>query len=399
MTQLKFISGQKTIGGTIIEMSSNNKRLIFDFGSCYDPDTNIELKPTIDGIYGDDVDTFDHSSILISHLHLDHTKAINLVPLNIPIYMSKLSKEFLETLYETGFNDIMGQPRTYTGLDFNKKCEISGFNVEFIEVDHDVLGASSILITNKDVKVLYTGDLRLSGLNDNLTPEMIDYVKDLGIDLVITESVTFSFIDEDYKIIPSNTVLESEKDFVTILYPQVIDKPLLFNSYIMGTQRMESIINLSKKLNKKVVFTKTYASIVKKYITNDILVLGEDITLEEISKDINSYACQFDYNKKDDYTFFKGATLMQTGGEPLGEFDSRWLELEDFCKENDINLLKCGIGGHATVENLQYIVNSINSKYTFPLHGFKPELLVPATGSQIMVPKGESIRFENGKIV
>lgn len=383
MTKIIFRSGLTTIGGTIIELIKDNNRLIFDFGTVFNPGFDEETIPNVIGIY--DNTSIYNDAVLISHLHLDHIKAINLIPDSTPIYMSDASNDFLLKLKSVNFNDIMGEWRNYSGIAFNTLTNILGFDVTFLPVDHDVTGASAILIENEDISILYSGDLRIHGKNPDQTLSMINDVKNKHLDLSIFEGVTISFVEDDAVITASNLVSETENDFANSQLEATNPyRVVYFNSYIMGHERLCSIFELGSLTNRTVVLTEEFATLYQDLIPFNYLVLNKDIDIETIKLDQKRYLLQFVYANKELYILNEPTMLLQTGGEPLGAYDPRYQELIDYCNQYQITLNACGLGGHASPENLLWISEQVAAKYIMPLHSFKPHLLKPHNSIQIM---------------
>lgn len=403
MTKLIFRSGVYTIGGTIVELINGKDRIIFDFGTVFDPESSDEVLPKVSGIY--DQTSEYNDSVVISHIHLDHVKAMNLIPSQTPVYMHSDSIEFLDILKTVGFHGIQGEFRPYTAID--QQMNIGSFTVTPFLVDHDVPGAVAYIFENDDLKLAYTGDIRLHGNHPEYTHAFIEACQKRAINVLISEGVTISFIEDDYQIIPSSDVLETELDFgnrvETLLDKQ---KPIFFNSYIMAVERLQTMIELGKRLNRKVALSADSALVAKHYLNyDDLYVLENDkfatnYQVVKRSEIDNSWLVQFSYTEKDQMLeFMRGGQLIQTGGEPLGDYDPRFNLLVEELNVNDTDFIFEGLGGHASPENLQYICDSIAPKYTFPLHSFKPQLL-KASGSVQIVPEEDlEYVFEKGRLI
>lgn len=402
MTSLIFRSGMTTIGGTVIELIADDTRLIFDFGTVFDPGTDVEVKPNVQGIYDQTSEFNDY--VLISHLHLDHTKAINLVPTNVPIYMEKDSVTMLKCLKEVGFDQILGQWRAYSELE--DKTKLGNFQVTSFLVDHDVPGACAFLIENEDLTLVYTGDIRMHGNKFEKTLEFITKCKQIEVDVLICEGVTISFIDDDYQIIPSPEVVEKESELVEKLTQNLnLDKPLFFNSYIMGIERLESFSTLAKRTGRKLVLTPQSAFLASKYgVTENVYVLDVDTNssgfpIVPIDTLTNEHICQFTYENFASYRqVISGCQLVMCGGEPLGDYDPRFNVFLNDLNELGVEVLFEGVGGHASPENLQYIVDEIQAKILIPLHSFKPQLLKSAYSRQILPTNDQELVFNNHKL-
>lgn len=407
-TQLIYRSGMRTIGGTIVEVINNNDRIIFDFGCFFDPVVNDETLPNVSGVYNNDSTYNDY--VIISHDHLDHVKALNKIHPDVKVIMSEDSRKMLKSLETTGFNQIMGQWRDYDTIALEQEVKLGSFSVTAYPVDHDVPGAVSYLIKTDDVNILYTGDLRLHGINREQTLVMVKQMANVDIDLLIIEGVSVSFVEDDYEFNPTAEVEEESKswEYVNHCLEQVDqDSLILFNPYIMNMELFYRYYELAKKLNKKLVLLPTSAKQYTDFIpfTDNVYVLEEDTyntSLPVVKKEEVTNQCilQFNFYDLDLYTSIDGKKqLIQAGGEPIGDFDPRYQELINYCQEHDIDFLPINITGHAQPNNLAYIIKEINPQILSPLHSFKPEMLTKVMDSYILPQANECYTFENHKMV
>lgn len=409
MTELYYRSGLRSIGGTIIEMIDENERLVFDFGTAFSGKSGEELNPNVQGIY--DNSSKYNDLVLISHLHLDHTKAMNLIDKQIPIVMSEQSNEFINELYNIGFDQIRGQRREYQSIKYNETIKHGNFQITCLQVDHNVPGACAFLIQSPDVSVLYSGDFCLHGRNQSIMPKFLKDVKVLvgQPDVYISEGVSVSFIEADYQLkADKNVELENlELNFPKLVIDTLSDEKCWYvNPYIMDMQRIESLFDLATQVSRTMVLTPKFAKIISNiYPKYKFKVLAEN--REGIKHDVVSYSeidetmiVFFDYQQKEKYPKAnESAAMLQIGGEPLGDFDYRWDSYMSYLEEQNYTLYKIGSGGHASPENLLYIAEQINAKYTMPLHSFKPELLQGENINQLMPIQDKKYQFNDHELV
>ena len=72
--------GERQIGGNIIEIRSENTRILFDAGLDLKEENNIKL-PKVDGLF--DRKGFD--AVFISHTHMDHLGLVYNIHPEIPV--------------------------------------------------------------------------------------------------------------------------------------------------------------------------------------------------------------------------------------------------------------------------------------------------------------------------
>lgn len=417
-TKITFYAGMRTIGGTYIEVRYENQRIIFDCGSIFDgtiEDENISLKeildkelaPKINNFYDKNIIKFEKinlsTAVFVSHVHLDHTKMINFIDSSIPIYTSEDTKKLLESLNVKGDfiyknNNIDKITRDIIGVDYDNIIKVGKIEVKFIRVDHDAYGACGFIIKTPDLKISYTGDIRLHGYLKDETMNFIEESK--NSDYLICEGVSVSFDDRPRSI---GKILDSEENLlqeVIGIVNENTDKLIFFKYYHANIERIEKMI---ENIDRKFVFSDFYAYILKNMLNIDLpyyktsnidfnLDDNLEIGFDEIKKNVNKYILQVDENIFDIFEEFKDyiGLYMHLDASPLGEFDPTFKPyFEEILKYNIIvKILKCS--GHANPKDLQYIINQINAKVLVPIHSFKPELLYNVRG-RLLPEKNEII--------
>lgn len=413
ITKITFHSGMMSIGGTVVEVAYGDDRIFFDFGTEYKPelvlkDESIEslmehqLIPKLDHMYvGDSIDTSKNTAVFLSHVHLDHTRMINYLNSEIPLYALKETKLLLENLNKN--NDFLlplhdqsdGYTRNIIGCDHESIIHVGDISVQLLRVDHDAYGACGLWIQTPDLNIAYTGDLRLHGFDSQDTHHYIDKVK--HCDVLIIEGVTVSF-DED----TSNEVddeIETEQDlidrFISIQneYP---DKQITFNAYPANVKRL---VEINKQSPRQVVFTEPFAYILKETVGLDVYYYNnnhEDFSLDsnykisydEVLEDTNSYLWQIDK----DYGKLKGGGVyIHSNAVPLGEFDPAYGPFIEALIHNKVAFYEVRCSGHAYPEDLAKIIDGIKPKLLVPIHSLRPERLENPHGERYLPIRGKTI--------
>ena len=424
-TKITFHNGILTIGGTIIEVSYEDSHIFFDFGSEYDPASEVQptdlqglldegLVPYLNNIYDPSIhirgyksyeDDFKYTAVFLSHVHLDHSKIVNYLNPNIPMYTLEGTKSLLNTL---NINDDFLFPfhekknsntRDIVGVKENEIIEVGKIQVKVMPVDHDAYGACGLLINTPDLVISYTGDIRLHGYRKEDTLNFCEESKNCDVLLIEGVSVSFQDFDEDI----SDKEISNEQQLIDKINEIVKNNPnkqITFNYYISNIERILNII----KTNPRTVVLSAYNSYVIKeaigvetyYYQLDDKDYGLNknlkIDFEELLNDENKYFWQLDelalkYINK----LKKGGVYIHTDATPLGDFDPNFKPFVKNFEDNDIkfNIVKCT--GHARPLDLIKIINLISPKLLVPIHSYRPEKLYNENGDILLPKKGQII--------
>ncbi len=178
--------GAKEIGGSCVELQSDNTRIIVDIGMPLsnkegrDFDDNFienkspeqlikeDILPNVTGLYEGQQKQID--AVLISHSHKDHCGLLNSVNPEIPVYMSQDAKILTEILNEFIPAEHHLWVRNFKPVFHKKPFNIGSFRITPYLVDHSGYGAMSYLIldTLSGKSVFYSGDFRASGWKNKL---------------------------------------------------------------------------------------------------------------------------------------------------------------------------------------------------------------------------------------
>lgn len=432
-TKVIFHDGLTVIGGTLIEVVYGKSRIFFDFGMTFDPaldegeerfdvllrrgsinDIPNLYDPRIyknkKGIRKDEGDF--ETGVFISHVHLDHSKLINFIDPEIPVYMSKDSKALIESLnikndfilpLEKSQKSEKKNIRDIKGLDYGQSINIGDIKIKILRVDHDAYGASAFIINTPDIEISYTGDIRLHGYRRKDT---LNFCKEAeNTDLLIMEGVSVSNHEvgepeeEKYKTNEEEVL----KKFVEILKNNK-NKQITFNYYIANIERIKNLVEVVKDY-REIVLEAYHAKVLKdmtgietKYYKLDDIDYGLDETkrvdYNELLEDEKRYLWQLEtdalryISKLKPYGIF-----IHSDGPPLGAYDP---EYEKFLEELDkacVEFLEARCSGHAYTTDLIKIISKIKPKILAPIHSFNPQRLFNIYGERILPERGEEFIF------
>lgn len=261
MVDFQFMSGLNTIGGNILDIRSENGRLIFDYGEISDPKT---------GQLPDLSQSTENTAIFISHLHIDHVGSFKYIPKDIPIYMSQESYDLYKQLVKIG-EELSIEANVYP-MRYNDTIDIGDIAITAKQSDHDIRGASALFVETPDVKLIYSGDLRLTGNHPEYVKGWIQEAKGFGADIFLLEGTTYSF-DEERKEV-------SEKD-LQFKWQQVLGENkeaiIFINTYIRDTVRLLHLAKAGALNHRAVVLEPKYA-----YLLDVLEEYTETLVLEEL---------------------------------------------------------------------------------------------------------------------
>ena len=227
--QIKIHKGTEEIGGSCIELSTKNSKLLLDYGTPLKKESEQVVLP-------ENID-----AILISHPHQDHFGEIVNIETDLPIYCGELSIA------------LMNAAKIFTGkkiLENNfqifkawESFEIGDFKITPYLVDHSATDAYAFLIEAEGKKVLYSGDFRANGRKAKLFDKMIENDNLKNLDVLMMEGTMMQRSNKDF---PNEQSVE-DKIYETINETSNI-------SFMIGSsQNIDSLVSAyraCKKANK-----------------------------------------------------------------------------------------------------------------------------------------------------
>lgn len=422
-TGLTFHNGVNVIGGTIVEVSYGKSRVFVDFS--YEPDGVFTRLPDLRDLIlkgafpalGDLLDpslglpesgenVWEHTAVFLTHAHLDHSQLINYLRETVPLYCTPGTKKMLEALNVEGHfllknPTLSGTTRELTAVAPETPVEVGEINVEFISVDHDVIGASGLRIVTPTSVICHSGDIRLHGYRKEESLHFIRRCR--GCDLLITEGVSVSSFE------PGDP--EEQKQFLTeagltrsvrAVLEKYTKRNLSFNDYIANQERMADWIGQLSDL-RQIVLEEHNA-----YVLNETLgVRSFWYSIEEPRLGLDP-ELRVDFNAllEDDSHFFwqletaalrymdrmvPGGLYIHADAAPLGEWSPDWQSFFDRFAEAGVETMVLSSSGHASTGDLQGMIDAIGPKLFCPVHSFHPERLTNLSGERLLPEKGQTI--------
>ncbi len=153
---IRIHRGTSQIGGNLIEIGTDQTRLLFDAGANLPPLDGKGSKDSIE-IEGLTCGKPAFDWVFLSHHHNDHCGLVGQILPGIPILSGEETHRILDVI-----SDFTDSPRPEIYLHFKdcKPIQLDDIRVTPIGVDHSAVDAHMFLIQAEGKSVLYTGDYR-----------------------------------------------------------------------------------------------------------------------------------------------------------------------------------------------------------------------------------------------
>ena len=373
--KINIIRGQNQIGGSIIEISTDKTKILFDAGINLDDNEEIEV-PEIDGLFCGEKN---YDAVFASHYHSDHIGLLDYVLKDIPIYMGKRAYKIVEAA-----NEYRGKKCNFAPKFI---CEQTPIYINDIKItpilcDHSAFDSYMFLVEADEKKVLYTGDFRSNGrldYNDLLSKTPV-------VDALIIEGTTLSRED---------TIQNIEEETLEDIAIRALSKhsgPAFVMMSAMNIDRLVTMSNAAKQTDRvflEDIYTAKIAKAsgertlitdknVKVFTTGgdkqyqmlsefDDIKIGKTAISKEkflmcIRPSMNNYLkklneiCSFE-----DGILFYGMWKGYLEREDMKEF-------VDFMKSNGVKLHILHTSGHADVMTVETIIKDVSPKKIIPVH-------------------------------
>lgn len=90
--KIHIYRGENQIGGNIIEIATDQTKILLDVGLDLDEEKNKAL-PNIEGL----IDEAEYDAVFVSHYHGDHLGLAYQIHKDIPLFMSEKSTKIIQT--------------------------------------------------------------------------------------------------------------------------------------------------------------------------------------------------------------------------------------------------------------------------------------------------------------
>lgn len=252
--KFKIHRGTKEIGGSCVEIWTDNTRIVMDFGMPLVDENNLpfnsnqtkDLNTTElinQGILPNIPDLFNSEnniSLIISHAHQDHYGLIDFINNEIPVHLGKASHKLIDlTNVFTNKKCVIYNPHYF---ESGKTFKIGDFSITPFLMDHSAFDSYAFQINANGKSLFYSGDFRIHGRKAKAFDWFSKNVKS-NIDYLLLEGTTISRTSENF---PTETKIESK---LVETFKNVKGINLIYASG-QNIDRLVSIYRACKRTNK-----------------------------------------------------------------------------------------------------------------------------------------------------
>ena len=439
MTFLTFYGGINEIGGNKFLLEDKDTKIFLDFGMSFkkygqfyeeflQPRTlnalgdliDLGILPDVERIYRDDLLKNEGrkltkepivDGVVFSHAHADHTWHAALLHKDIPFYCTEESKKYMQAVGETGrstvfsevykykenFVDRRKKPeeiRKFNVFESGKKFKIDGIEILPLAIDHSIYGAVGMIIYASEGVIVYTGDIRLHGINNKLTSKFIAKAAEEKPDLLLVEGTRVkeaSHGNSEQQVYESvNSHIANTKELVCCSFPN------------KDMDRLNTFFNAASKNKRKLAIPAKMMYLLELFNGKNVpkadeLALYMDrrswgrfeeqdydgwqrkylkyknmVTFEDIMKNQNKYVffCDFfNLNELLDVKPKLGSSYIYSLSEPFNEemqIDRR--RMENWLNHFKLPMFKAHASGHASGSEIKELIQKVNAKKVIPIH-------------------------------
>lgn len=324
-------------------------------------------------------------ALIITHGHDDHIGGIGVFNARfprVPIYSSPFTLELIKKRFKLSrtthlIPQLAGQP-----------FDVGEVTFEFIHVNHSIPQAYAVYIKTKDEKLLFSGDFKIDLLNSDEPPTDLKRIRQIG-----EAGLDALFIETTNAAKPGHSrSTEIVKHGLDDIFRTYSNERLVFSLFSSNVQRMNIILDLALRYNRKVFFygksMQDVISVARKLnLLHDIPFLIEDINDVYMYPDNevvivttggqgegNSglYKLCSNYNAPtmlgtNDVVVFS-ASIIPGNEQAIGSLKSKLEQNGCLCVDNTSHITHCS--GHGNTSDLLMFISAANPECIIPIHGY-----------------------------
>ena len=383
--KITFLGGVGEIGKNMTAFEYNNEIIIVDAGLTFPGDD----LPGIDVVIPDMTYLLNNKdkikALILTHGHEDHIGAVPffLQQIKVPIYGTKLTLALVDNKMKehakVEYKAVVVKPKNV--------LKIGSFSVEFIKVSHSIAGSLALCISTPAGNVIHTGDFKIDfepidGVMTDL--QRFGELGKKGVNLLMCESTN---VCRKGHSLSEKAVGRALDD----IFKANMTKRLFVATFASNIHRLQQILNLAEKYNRKVAFTgRSMINIVDvgakigeitfnkdilididkidKYADNELLIVTTGSQGEPLSALTRMAAGEFKQIKigENDLIIFSSSPIPGNEKSVYNVINSLFQKGADVIYDE---LSEVHASGHACQDEIKTIHSLVKPKFFMPIHG------------------------------
>jgi ribonuclease J len=382
MVKIIPLGGFDKIGMNMTLIEYEDSIIAIDCGTSFPPGNLPGIAASVPDVsyIKKNLDKF--KGIILTHGHEDHIGAIPYIikEIKAPIYGTPLTIALVENkLKNHGLKGI-----TTKAIKMGSTIVVGGFKIEFIRANHSIPDSAMLAISTPEGTIVNTGDFKfdMSCVNGEMTDiNRLTVLGSKGVLAVISDST--NAIREG--ISKSEHDVIHQLDYFLNIYKK---NRLIITSFASNMYRIQQILNLGKKYNRKIALDGT--------VMLDIFSITKKLKYIEVPEDILIDASEIDKYPDEEliilttgnhgeavqcisgiisgmhpYIKIRENDAVLFSSIPIRENEIEFSRLLNKLEENGVSIEFEDIHatGHACAEELKLLYTMLRPKFVIPAHG------------------------------
>jgi ribonuclease J len=412
--QICIHRGTHEIGGSCVEISVDNTRVVLDVGLPLDDLSAEKHEPAahhsrasrtkklgvnidVPGLFSEGTRV---NAVLLSHAHADHSGLLGEILKDISVYMTRGTSKMMLAGFAFAGQPYLPSERTVI-VEPGKTFSIGNLNVTAYPVDHSSFGAVAFLVEGNGRRALYSGDIRLHGRKPGMARQLIHAVTSKPLDVLLMEGTHFGRGDKQEKT-EAELEADIEQDIknsaslvLACFSPLYVDRLVTF---YRATKHVKRLFVIDPYTAYVLHMIKSECRVPDPFATSDILIhwtanfeksrqrsrveklyprmLTRRIETGKILRDLSQYVMVFRPSLAESVfgaSLPKGTCCIYSYWE--GYLNKpEWTTMREWVEQGGGRFIQHHTSGHIFKDGVARFVQALKPRSVVPVHTFNPDV-------------------------